>query len=96
MRGGDGDPEAVRAAANEIDPADEEARLRAEVALAIRESARIAADRGPEHALEPLLRARQLLGERADNQLIRALWSRYLPISFVTAVVTWAILGAVT
>jgi hypothetical protein len=96
MRGGDGDPDAVRAAADEIDPADEEVRLRAEVAMAIRESARIAADRGPEAAIDPLLRARDLIGERADNQLVRALWRRYLPISFATAVVTWAILGAVT
>jgi hypothetical protein len=43
-----------------------------------------------------MLRARDRLGERADNQLFRALWRRYLPISFLTAVVTWAILGAVT
>jgi hypothetical protein len=94
--GGHGNPEAVRAAAEAIDPADEEMRLRADVALALRESARIAADLGPEAALDPLLRARDRLGERADNQLIRALWRRYLPISFLTAVVTWAILGAVT
>jgi len=96
MAGGHGNPEAVRAAADSIDPADEDLRLRADVALAIRESARIAADRGPEAALEPLLRARDRLGERADNQLFRALWRRYLPISLVSAVVTWAILGAVT
>jgi hypothetical protein len=96
MTGGEGDPDAVRAAAGEIEPADEEARLRAEVAMKIRESARIAAERGPEEALEPLLVARNLVGERAGNQLVRALWRRYLPISFVTAVVTWAILGAVT
>lgn len=86
MAGGEGDPEGLRAAADELDPGDEDTRLRAEVALAIRESARIAADRGPEEALEPLLRARELLGSRADNQLIRALWPRYLPISVGVAV----------
>ena len=94
--GGDGNPDAVRAAADEIDPADEDVRLHVVVALAIRDSARIAADRGPEAALDPLLRARDLLGARADNQLVRALWPRYLPISFVSAVITWAILGALT
>ena len=96
MRGGPGDPDAVRAAADEIDPVDEEARLRADVAIRIRDSARIAADQGPEAALEPLLLARDRLGKRADNQLVRALWPRYLPISFGTAVITWVILGAVT
>ena len=94
--GGEGNADAVRAAADAIDPADPEMRLRVEVAMAIRESARIAAERSPDEALEPLLRARDLLGERADNQLFRALWPRYLPISFVSAVVTWAILGALT
>ena len=96
MAGGNGNPSAVRAAADAIDPADEDMRLRADVALAIRDSARIAAEQGPEAALEPLLRARDRLGERADNQLFRALWPRFLPISFVTAVITWVILGAVT
>jgi hypothetical protein len=86
MAGGAGDPEGIRAAADALDPGDEEMRLRATVALAIRESARIAADRGPEEALEPLLRARDLLGSRADNQLVRALWRRYLPLSVGVAV----------
>jgi hypothetical protein len=96
MAGGDGDPESVRAAADDIDPADEHARLRAAVALAIRESARIAADQGPEAALEPMLRARDLLGSRADNQLIRANWRRALPISLVGSIVVWVFLGAAT
>ena len=73
------------AAAEEIDPADEDNRLRAMVTIAIRDSARIAADRGPEEALEPLLRARDLLGARADNELVRAMWRRYLPASVVVA-----------
>ena len=96
MTGGDGDPDGLAIAAEEIDPADEAGRLRAMVAIALRESARIAADRGPEEALEPLLRARELLGSRADNQLIRALWPRYLPISVGIAVVVWVLFGAVT
>jgi hypothetical protein len=85
VTGGDGDPDGLRAAAEEIDPADEENRLRAMVTIAIRDSARIAADRGPEEALEPLLRARDLLGPRADGELVRAMWRRYLPISVVVA-----------
>ena len=92
MTGGDGDPDGLRAAAEEIDPADEESRLRAMVTIAIRESARIAADRGPEEALEPLLRARDLLGSRADHELIRAMWRRYLPISVVVAAAVDAVL----
>ena len=96
MTGGDGDPESVRAAADEIDRADEDARLRASVALALRESARIAADQGPEAALDPLLRARELLGSRADNQLIRANWRRSLPISLVGSIVVWIFFGALT
>jgi hypothetical protein len=96
MAGGDGDPESLRAAADEIDPADEDARLRAAVALAIRESARIAADQGPEAAVEPMLRARELLGSRADHQLIRANWRLSLPISLVGSIVVWFFLGAVT
>jgi hypothetical protein len=96
MTGGEGDPEGLRAAADEIDPGDEETRLRATVALAIRESARIAAARSPEAALQPLLDARKLLGSRADNQLIRALWPRYLPISVVTAVIVWVLFGALS
>jgi hypothetical protein len=87
MTGGEGDPEGLRAAADELDPGDEETRLRAAVALAIRESARIAAERGPEEALEPLLRARDLLGAGADRQLWRALWPRYLPIAVASALV---------
>ena len=87
MTGGEGNPDGLRAAAEGIEPADEDGRLRAMVAILIRESARTAADQGPEAAVEPLLRARELLGARADNQLIRALWPRYLPSSVVTAAV---------
>jgi hypothetical protein len=87
MSGGAGDPDGLRAAAEQIDPVDEDSRLRAMVAIALRESARIAADRGPEEALEPLLLARDQLGARADGQLVRALWRRNLPISLVTAAV---------
>jgi len=96
MTGGDGDPEGLRAAAAELDQGDEETRLRATVALAIRDSARIAAERSPEMALQPLLDARKLLGARADNQLIRALWPRYLPISVVTAIIVWVLFGALS
>jgi hypothetical protein len=85
MSGGAGDPDGIRAAAEAIDPGEEDSRLRALVAVALRDSARIAAERGPEEALEPLLRVRDLLGARADNQLVRALWRRYLPVSVVTA-----------
>ena len=85
MTGGEGDPDGLRAAAEEIDPATRRVASAPMVAIAIRESARIAADRGPEEALEPLLRARDLLGSRADHQLVRALWPRYLPASVFIA-----------
>ena len=96
MAGGHGDPESVSRAADEIDPADEDGRLRATVALALRDSARIAADQGPEAALDPLLRARQVLGSRADNQLIRANWRRSLPMSLAGSIVVWIFFGALS
>jgi hypothetical protein len=55
--------------------------------MEMRNSARIAAERGPEEALEPLLRARDRLGARADGQLVRALWWRNLPLTVITAVI---------
>ena len=93
MAGGDGDPAAVRAAAAELDRADEDTVLRAEVAIAVRETARSAAAIGPEGAAEPLARVRKRLGARADGQLRRALWGRTLPISAVTSIVVLVLFG---
>jgi hypothetical protein len=94
MGGAPGDPAAVRAAAAGIDPIDVDTVLRAEVALAVRETARRAAANGPEGAAEPLITIRSRLGSRADGQLRRALWRRTLPVSAVTAVVVWLFMGS--
>ncbi len=87
LAGGNGGLDEVRAAAAELDPADEDSRLRAEVAIAIGETRRLAAEHGPEAGLPPLLAVRDRLGPRADGQLRRALWRMYLPISLGTAIV---------
>jgi len=75
--GAEADVDAVRAVAAEVGPIEDEMRLRAEVAIAVRESSRLAAEAGPVAALEPMLRARELLGPRADGFLVRALWWRH-------------------
>jgi hypothetical protein len=93
MAGGDGDPGAVRSAAADLGPADADAGLRADVAMAVRETARSAAANGFEGAAEPLVRVRKRLGSRADGQLRRALWRRTLPISAVTSVVVVILFG---
>jgi hypothetical protein len=92
LAGGPGDPDAVRAAAEAVGDPEADERLRADVAVALREAARIGADHGPDAALQPLLDVRDRLGHRADGQLRRALWRRTLPISLVTAGFTAAIL----
>jgi hypothetical protein len=87
MAGGPGDPGAVRAAAAEIDPADADTVLRAEVAIAVRDAARRSAAGDVDGGLEPFLAVRDRLGSRADGQLRRALWGRYLPVSAVSSAV---------
>jgi hypothetical protein len=94
MAGGDGDPASVRAAAADLDAADEDSALRAEVAIAVRETARSAAATGFAGAAEPLVRVRKRLDSRADGQLRRALWGRTLPISAVTSVVVVIMFGS--
>jgi hypothetical protein len=85
--GGPGTPDALEEALAGLAGADEDTRLRAEVSMAIREARMIAAERGREAALEPLLRVRDRLGKRADGQLHRGPWRRFLPVSVITAVV---------
>ena len=92
LAGEPGDPDAVRAAAEAVGEPGTDDRLRADVAIALREAARIAADHGPDGALQPLLEVRDRLGTRADGQLRRALWRRTLPVSLVTAGLTTALL----
>ena len=85
--GGRGTPEALDAAFAGLAGEDEDTRLRAEVSLAIREARMIAAEHGRDAAIEPLLRVRDRLGARADGQLHRGPWRRFLPASVITAVV---------
>jgi hypothetical protein len=85
--GGTGRPEVLPAALAGLAGEDEDTRLRAEVSMAIREVRMIAAEQGRDAAIEPLLRVRDRLGARADGQLHRGPWRRYLPVSVITAVV---------
>jgi hypothetical protein len=85
--GGTGMPEALDAALAGLAGEDEDTRLRAEVSMAIRETRMIAAEQGRDAAIEPLLRVRDRLGARADGQLHRGPWRRYMPASVITAVV---------
>ena len=85
--GGEGKPDELAEAFAGLADGDEDTRLRAEVSMAIREARLIAAERGREAALEPLLRVRDRLGTRADGQLHRGPWRRFLPVSVITAVV---------
>ncbi len=92
--GGDGDIEALRAAAAELQPPDGDERLRAEVSIAAAEVKRRMADgrTTPGDALEPLVQVRSLLGHRADGQVGRALRRRMLPLSIVVGLVFGAAL----
>jgi hypothetical protein len=85
--GGPGQPEALAEAFAGLGGEDEDTRLRAEVSMAIREARLIAAEHGREPAIEPLLRVRDRLGKRADGQLHRGPWHRFLPASIITAIV---------
>ena len=85
--GGTGDLEALEAARAGLAGEDEDTRLRADVAMAIRESRLIAADQGRDAAIEPLLRVRDQLGTRADGALRRGPWRRFLPASAITAAI---------
>ena len=85
--GGPGTPTALAEALAGLTGEDEDTRLRADVSMAIREARLVAAERGREAALEPLLRVRDRLGKRADGQLHRGPWRRFLPVSVITAIV---------
>jgi hypothetical protein len=87
MAGGDGDQPRLRAAADALPADDPDMALRAEVALAVRATARLAASEGIGAAAAPLVAVRERLGARADSQLRHALWRRFLPVSLVTALV---------
>jgi hypothetical protein len=85
--GGSGTPAALDGAVAGLAGEDEDTRLRAEVAMAIREARMVAAERGRDAAIEPLLRVRDRLGSRADGQLHRGPWRRFLPASVATAAI---------
>jgi len=87
--GGDGDLEAMRAAAATIQPADGDERLRAEVSIAAALVRRSMAGTSPDGstAIVPLLEARDRLGARANGQLARALRGRILPVLLAVLVV---------
>jgi hypothetical protein len=85
--GGTGIPEALEEALAGLTDVDEDTRLRAEVSMAIREARLIAAERDRDAAIEPLLRVRDRLGKRADGQMHRGPWRRFLPASVITAVI---------
>jgi len=90
--GGPGDLASLRAAADGLQPADGDDRLRAEVGIAAAEVRRRMADgrSSPGDALEPLLDVRRRLGRRADGQVGRALRRRL----FTTILVISAVIGA--
>lgn len=85
VSGGTGDIEALEAARAGLVEEDEDTRLRADVAMAIRQARIIAADQGRDAAIQPLLRVRDELGTRADGALRRGPWRRFLPASAITA-----------
>jgi hypothetical protein len=91
--GGDGDLAGLRAAADEVLPADGDERLRAEVSIATAEVRRRMADgrATPGDAIEPLLVVRKKLGKRADGQVGRALRRRLL----LTFTIVGTVLGGV-
>ena len=85
--GGTGTPEPLKDALAGLAEEDEDTRLRAEVSMAIREARLIAAGQDRDAAIEPLLRVRDRLGKRADGQMHRGPWRRFLPASVITAVI---------
>jgi hypothetical protein len=85
--GGTGTPEPLKDALAGLAEEGEDTRLRAEVSMAIREARVIAAERDRDAAIEPLLRVRDRLGKRADGQMHRGPWRRFLPASVITAVI---------
>ena len=93
MGGRHGDPESLQTAVTSLDGADAETLLRADAAMAVRETRLLVAEGGPENALGPLVGLRERLGSRADGQLRRALWRRTLPVSAVTAVIVTALMS---
>jgi hypothetical protein len=85
--GGTGTPEPLKDALAGLAEEGEDTRLRAEVSMAIREARLIAAGQDRDAAIEPLLRVRDRLGKRADGQMHRGPWRRFLPASLITAVI---------
>ena len=85
--GGDGNVARMRALASEIEPADGDDRLHAEVTIAAGESRRRAASGASPDALAPLVEVRSLLGRRADGQVGRAYRRRLIPLLIVLGVV---------
>ncbi len=83
IAGLDPDLSGLEAAVAEVQPADSEERLRADVGLATARVRLLAAERGVggDDVLAPLLEVRGRLGRRADGQLGRALRRRILPVA---------------
>ena len=85
--GGDGDVAAIEAAAAELLPRDGDARLRAEIAIALAKvRRRMAAGDDPIIAGEPLREVRGRLGQRADGQVGRALRGRLVRAQVILGV----------
>lgn len=86
--GGDGDLAAMERAATEIEPADGDERMLAEVTIATAKVRRRMADgrATPGDAAEPFLEVRQRLGRRADGQVGRALRLRLIPVLLASGV----------
>ncbi len=87
--GGDGDLEAMEAAAGDVGPADGDDRLRADVTIAVARVRRLMADgrATPGDAVQPFLDVREKLGRRADGQMGRALRPRIIPGLIVSGIV---------
>ena len=87
--GGDGDLEAMEAAAGDVGPADGDDRLRADVTIAVARVRRLMADgrATPGDAVQPFLDVRHKLGRRADGQMGRALRPRIIPGLIVSGIV---------
>lgn len=83
--GGDGDLESMESLADEIQPADGDDRLRAEVTIAVARVRRLMADgrAAAGDAAAPLIKVRERLGSRADGQVGRAMRRRLMPQLFI-------------
>jgi len=97
--GGDGDLRAMREAADAIVPRDGDDRLRAEVTIAVARVRRLMAEgqTTPDEAVKPFLEVRELLGDRADGQVGRALRPRIIPgliLAGIALGIVSAVLGA--